>query len=116
MSKYSNAMQRIRSSGGAIKVALSGGLGQGNGGTSQPCCGCYVQAATANTAVVKMNIGVAASANLGVELGRQWVYDGETEASASACQPIWIPTDDVSNLYFYSADADAIVDILYLEG
>jgi hypothetical protein len=63
-----------------------------------------------------MNIGSAASVNLGIELGRQWVYDGTDEASAAACQPMWVPTDDVSNLYFYSADADAIVDILYLKG
>lgn len=116
MSKYSNAMQRIRSGGGAIKVALVSNVGQGNGGTSQPCCGCYVQAAAANTEVVKMNIGAAASANLGVELGRPHINDGTDEYGAGSCQPLWIPTDDVSNLYFYSADADAIIDVLYLEG
>ena len=114
MSQYAGARQRIRSGGGSVKVTLSGGTAQANSGTSQPCAGCFVQAATANTAVVKMNIGIAASANLGVELGRQWVYDGETEASASACQPLWVPVDNVNLLYFYSADADAIVDITYL--
>jgi hypothetical protein len=72
-----------------------------------------VQAAAANTEIVKMNIGVAASANLGVELGRPFI-SGTT--AAGACQPMYIPVDDVSNLYFYSADADAVIDILYLKG
>lgn len=107
MSAYHGAIQRIRGSGGSVKVTLSSGLGQGNDGTSQPCAGCFVQAATANTAVVKMNIGAAASANAGVELAR-------TEAAASTAQPLWVPVDDVSLLYFYSSDADGIVDITYL--
>jgi hypothetical protein len=116
MTAYAGALQRIRSGGGSVKVTLSSGTGQGNDGTSQPCAGCFVQAATANTAAVKMNIGAAATANLGVELGRQWVYDGTDEASAAACQPLFVPVDDVSDLYFYSTDADAIVDILWLGG
>jgi len=116
MSKYNNARQSIRTGGGSVKVALSSGVGQGNGGTSIPCAGCFVQAAQANTEVVKMNIGVAASANLGVELGRQHINDGTDEYGAAACQPLWVPVDDVSSLYFYSADADAIVDIMYLVG
>jgi hypothetical protein len=116
VTKYNCAEQRIRTTGGSVKVSLSAGVGQGNGGTSLPCAGCWVQAATANTAAVQMNIGAAATANLGVELGRQWVYDGTDEASASACQPLWIPIDDVSALYFYSSDSDAIVHITYLLG
>lgn len=115
--KYANKLAHtIMSSGGSVKVALSSGTGQGNGGTSLPCAGCFVQAAQANTEVVKMNIGAAATANLGVELGRQHLNDGTDEYGAAACQPMFVPTDDVSNLYFYSADADAIVDILYLVG
>lgn len=106
----------IRSGGGSVKVALVAGVGQGNGGTSQPCCGCWVQSAAANTAVVKMNIAAAASANLGVELGRQSNYDGTDEASAAGCQPLWVPVSDVNLLYFYSSDADAVVDITYLGG
>jgi len=113
MSKYENSSCLNRSSGGAVRVTLSSGVGQGNGGTSIPCAGCYVQAALANTDEVYMNIGVAASASVGIELGRQHINDGTDEYGAAACQPLWVPTDDVSNLYFYSADADAVVDILY---
>lgn len=111
--KYSETSSaRIHGGGGSVKVTLSGGLGQGNAGTSLPCCGCYVQAASANTAVVKMNIGVAASGTLGLELGFPSVGSGVT----ATCQALWVPTDDVANLYFYSSDADAIVDVLFFVG
>ena len=112
MGTYKNAdAQRIRSTGGTVKVTLATNVGQGNGGTSQPCLGCYVQAAIANTEVVSMNIDVAASALLGIELGKQ--IKGNTDA---ACQALWVPIDDVASLYFYSADANAVVDILYFKG
>jgi len=112
MGQYKNAdAQRIRSTGGAVRVTLDTKVGQGNDGTSLPCLGCYVQAAIANTSVVYMNIDVAASADLGIELGKQ--IDGN---STAACQPLWIPIDDVSSLYFYSEDADAVIDILYFKG
>jgi hypothetical protein len=116
MSKYENTRgDRIRGTGGSVKVSLSSGTGQGNSGTALSCSGCFVQAALANTAVVKMNIGAAASANLGVELGRQHINDGTDEYGASACQPLYVPIDDVSDLYFYSSDADAVVDITYFK-
>jgi len=112
MSVYKNAdAQRIRSSGGAVRVTLDTKLGQGNDGASLPCLGCYVQASIDNTSVVSMNIDTAASADLGIELGKQ--IDGNAVA---ACQPLWVPIDDVSSLYFYSEDADAVVDILYFVG
>jgi len=113
MSVYKNAdAQRIRSSGGAVRVTLDSGLGQGNGGTSLPCLGCYVQATLANTDEVYMNIDTAASADVGIELGRPHIFaDG-----AAGCQPLWVPIDDVASLYFYSADDDAVVDILYFKG
>lgn len=117
MGVYKNAdAQRIRSSGGAVRVTLDSGTGQGNDGTSLPCLGCYVQAALANTDEVYMNIDVLASADVGIELGRQHINDGADEYGASACQPLWVPIDDVASLYFYSADADAVVDILYFTG
>jgi len=113
MGVYKNAdAQRIRSSGGAVRVTLSGGTGQGNDGTSLPCLGCYVQAALANTDEVYMNIDVAASSSVGIELGRP----DNAANKAGACQPLWIPIDNVASLYFYSADANAVVDILYFKG
>jgi len=115
--KYNNTRANtIASSGGSVKVALSSGEGQGNGGTSIACKGCFVQAAIANTAVVKMNIGAAATANLGVELGRPHINDGTDEYGAGSCQPLFVPVDDVALLYFYSSDVDAIVDITYFGG
>ena len=117
MSKYDGrSSATIARTGGSVKVSLAVGVGQGNDGTALACKGCWVQAAAANTAVVKMNIGAAASANLGVELGRQYVYDGTDEASAAACQPLKVDIADVAELYFYSSDADAVVDITYLLG
>lgn len=113
MGIYTNAEgMRICGGGGAVRVSLSSGTGQGNGGTSLPCKGCYIQAALANTDEVYMNIGAAASSSLGIELGRQGI-DANQQAS---CQPLWVPIDDVASLYFYSADADAVVDILYFVG
>ena len=114
--QYSDTSQRIRSHGGSLKVALSSDLSHAdgaNGGTALPCGGCYVQAAIANTEVVKMNIDAAASANLGVELARQHINDDDNGYGAGACQPLWVPIDDVNKLYFYSSDTDAIVDITY---
>ncbi len=113
MSKYTGARLRICRTGGSVKVTLSSGVGQGNGGTSLPCKGCWVQSAIANTEVIKFNLGVAASTDLGVELARQYV-SGTT--AGAAAQPLWIPISDVAELYFYSADTDAIVDITYLVG
>lgn len=112
MSVYKNAdAQRIRSTGGAVRVTLDEGTGQGNGGTSLPCIGCYVQAAITNTEPVYMNIDTAASADVGIGLGKP-----ETGNSVATCQPLWVAIDDVASLYFYSADADAVVDILYFKG
>jgi len=53
---------------------------------------------------------------LGIELGRPMVYDGADEASAATCQPLWVPIDDVAELFFYSSDADAVIDVLYFVG
>jgi hypothetical protein len=116
MSGYHGSEQRIRSGGGAVRVTLASNVGQGNGGTSIPCAGCFVQALAGNTALVRMNIGTDASATVGIDLGRPYVYDGTEEASQGCCQPLWVPVDDVALLYFYSTQANAVVDILYLHG
>lgn len=112
--KYSNTRaDTIVSSGGAVRVTLSTGTGQGNGGTAIPCKGCFVQAADSNTDVVRVNIDTAASDTLGIDLGRPFI-SGTT--ASGACQPLFIPIDDVAKLYFFSGDANAIVDIMYLGG
>jgi len=113
-SKYAGMQaNRICPAGGAVRVTLSGGLGQGNGGTSLPCKGCWVQATDASTDVVRMNIGVAADDDLGIDLGRPYISGTTT---SGACQPMWVPIDDVAKLFFFSGDTTADVDILYLVG
>ena len=110
--KYANLeTNRVCTDGGAVRVSLSSGTGQGNGGTALPCRGCWVQGVDANTDVVRVNIGAAASDTAGIDLGRPFISG--TTASGS-CQPLWIPIDDVAKLYFFSGDADAKVDILYI--
>ena len=103
MSVYNNAdAQRIRSSGGSVRVTMAANVGQGNGGTSLPCIGCWISAPSGNTAPTKVNIDAVASAILGVEIPEQ--------------EPIWIPIDDVASLYFYTGGASDVVDITYLKG
>ncbi|HDZ15008.1 hypothetical protein LCGC14_1588430 [marine sediment metagenome] len=109
---YSGSVLRIRSHGGSVRVTCATNVGQGNGGTSLPCTGCWVSPAIGNTEVVKMNIDVAASATLGIDLQRQFI-SGTT--AAGAAQPLFVPIDDVSKLYFFSDDANAIIDITYLK-
>jgi len=114
MSKYAGMQtNRIVPDGSYVRVTLSSGTGQGNDGTSLPCKGCYVQAVDSNTDVVRMNIGAEASDSVGIDLGRQYV-SGTT--ASGACQPLFVPIDDVASLYFFSGDSDAVVDILYLTG
>jgi len=113
--KYANVTQVIASGGGSVRVTCAANVGQGNGGTSLPCRGCWVQPVIANTAVVRINIDAAASAILGVDLQRPHINDGTTEYGAAAAQPLWVAIDDVSKLYFYSAQATAVVDITYLK-
>lgn len=109
MSDYNGAsFTKVRNGGGHVRVTLSSNVGQGNGGTSKPCIGCFVQPLAANTALVRVNINSAASATVGIDL--------PFSAAGVAYAPTFIPVDDVSNLYFYSSQADAVVDILFLRG
>ena len=108
MGVYTNAdAQRIRGGGGSIRVTIVDYLGQGNGGTSLPCIGCWISPASGNSGLTKMNIGIAASASLGIELA-----DADTGGG-----PLWVPIDDVAKLYFYNSDEDDdVIDITYLVG
>lgn len=111
---YEGAKQVIRSGGGSKRVTLSSGTGVG---PSQDCAGCWVQPAIANTEVVRMSMGDdTASAILGVDLQRPHINDGTDEYGAAAAQPLWVPVNNLNLLSFYSADDDAIVDIMYLKG
>lgn len=89
--------------GGSVRVTLASGTGQGNGGTSLPCRRCYVVVDSTATEIVKVNIGTACTAITGIPVPEFGTHNFVLE----------IPIDDVSKLYFFSTDADAIVDILY---
>lgn len=107
MSKYANTKADIISSaGGAVTVAIASNVGQGNGGTSLECKGCWISPRSGNTGIIKMNIGAAASASLGIELA-----DADTGGG-----PLWVPIDDVAKLYFYGATNGDDIDIVYLNG
>lgn len=117
MNKYANTRDgTIADGGGSVRVTCSTNVGQGNGGIALPCKGCWVQPAIGNTEVVKMNIEAAASAILGVDLQRQHYNAVANESRASASIPLWVSINDIAKLYFYSADANAIIDITYLKG
>ena len=102
--KYDNAeWDRCARTGGVLLVICNGaGLGQGNGGVSLPCRGCWVQGRNYG---VKMSIGTPASAVFGVDLSD----------AASGAQPMWVPISDVSQLYFYGI-YNAVIDVIYLLG
>ena len=102
---YEGSLLRMRPGGGAVRVTIASTVGQGNGGTSLPCSGCIIQCPTGNTGPVRLNIGAAASAILGIDLPEEAVNS-----------PIFIPVSDVSVLYFYSATNGDFVDILYFKG
>lgn len=89
--------------GGAVRVTMSSNVGQGNGGTTLPCRVCWVSATIAATAPTKVNVGAAASQTLGITL-----------CPADVSQPLMIPVDDVAKLYFWSAGASDIVDIMWV--
>lgn len=107
MSKYSGAQLRICPDGGSYQVTIVDYVGQGNAGTSLPCKGCWVSPEAGNSGIIKMNIGTAATADLGIELS-----DSDTGGG-----PLWVSIDDIAKLYFYSSDEDDdVVDITYLLG
>ena len=88
-SKYDNhAVDRCARTGGAVRVTLSSNVGQGNGGTSLPCRGCWVQAVIANTDVIRMNIGTDASATVGVDLARPHINTVADSYGVAAAQPM----------------------------
>lgn len=107
MSKYDGRSAcTIARTGGAVTVAISSNVGQGNAGTSLACKGCWVSPRSGNTGVIRMNIGAAASATAGIELA-----DADTGGG-----PLWIPISDVAELYFYGGTDGDDVDIVYLLG
>lgn len=107
VTKYDNMVwTRCARTGGAVTVAIADNVGQGNGGTSLPCRGCWVSPRSGNTGTIRMNIGSAASATAGMELS-----DADTGGGA-----LFVPISDVAELYFYGGTNGDDVDIVYLLG
>ena len=97
-SDYKNTpLDKVSENMGTVKVTLAAGVGQGNGGTEQPCRSCIVKPASGNTATTYINFGSTADAD-----------DFPLDDSATP-----FPVSDVSDLYFYSTDVDAIVHIFW---
>jgi hypothetical protein len=93
-----NALFTKSTGGGSQRVTLSGGVAQG---AAQACRFCRIQAYSTNSEVVRVRIGTAVvNATTGVEI---------------PTNPTLVPysVENLNLLYFYSADANAIVDIEY---
>ena len=95
-----DSLSQKSTGGGSQRVTLSGGVGQG---VAQACKFCRVQAAAANTEVVRVRMVTA-------------VVDGTTGVELPG-NPVLTPysVDNLNLLYFYSADVDAIIDIEYFD-
>jgi len=102
----SNLNTNINSiSGGVLKVTLSGGVAQANDGISLPCRTCKVKEDEGNNALVRVNFCSPADED-SFPLGS---FNGDTHQA----EAIDFDIDDVSKLYFYSSQNDAIVYIFY---
>lgn len=105
-------------SGGCVQVIISNNVGQGNAGTSLSCRECFVAAGAytvAQTSMVRMNIGSAASAAIGIVVpqGAKTAFSIALTTGINAPTPMRVPVDDVSDLYFYGLNDGDRVDILY---
>lgn len=101
--KYDGAQLRICRTGGHERVLTSSNVGQG---ASQACKGCWVCPPSTNgSTICRVMIGTDASATVGIDIPQ-----------ADEGGPIFIPVSDTSQLYFYSDDDGANIDIIYLLG
>ena len=95
-----NSLSTKSTGGGSQRVTLAVGVGQGS---AQACKFCRIQCYSTNTAAVRVRIGSAVEdATTGVELPGN---------------PVLMPysVNNLNLLYFYSTDANAIVDIEYFD-
>ena len=119
--KWDNAdWSRLARDYGVIDVTTDWltGLGQGNGGVSLPCRGCYVEPREGQwTDRIKMAVGTPASAVFGVTLGvsESAEVDKWGQPIIQGATYLWVPVSDVSQLYFYCAGGGT-VDIIYFIG
>lgn len=106
-SKYDGSRPAICPTGGAERVTTSSNVGQGS---DKACKGCFVNCPSTNgSSVCKMNIGAAASSILGIDLNH-------SAGSRAAGPALFVPISNTEQLYFWSDDDGAFIDILYLVG
>ncbi len=120
MSDYANtAVGLVSATGGAVRVTIASNVGQGNGGTSLPCKEVLVAQGATSLAIsvpVRMNIGVAATSILGINLpglGYGATMSSFISDQSSVPPPLRLAIDDVSKLYFWASADSEVVDILY---
>jgi hypothetical protein len=87
-------LYRNSSGGGVYKIQLAAGVAQG---PDVDCRSCMVKPSASNSEDVTMNIGSSAYEDRGV-MDTTWTP---------------VPVDNLNILYFYSADADAVVEVLF---
>jgi len=101
--------ETICSGGGSVRVTIASNVGQGNGGTSLPCKGCYI---VSDGTDVRVRIGTVCTELTGIPV--PWFGHSTTATQTySVYNTLFLPVDDISNLYFYGATNGKIIDILY---
>lgn len=101
--KYSNSDAGVvANSGGCVRLTITLTVAQG---PDMPCRNVFVQGTVGNTGLVRMNVGVAATTNLGIQIP-------EAEKAENGG---WfaLDIDNLNKLYFFGTNADT-VDIMYL--
>jgi len=108
--KFANTrLDVVPSEGGAVRVTIASNVGQGNDGTSLPCKKAWL---ISNGTDVRVNIGSAASATVGIPVA--WaLHDTTTDETFSNYSVLELDIDDVSKLYFYGGTNGKVIDILY---
>lgn len=95
--------------GGSVRVTIASNAGQGNGGTSLACKGCYINS---NGQDVRVKIGSACTDSTGIAV--PWYgHSTTTNETYSVWNALFLPIDDISQLYFYGGTNGVVVDILY---
>ena len=101
--KYSDTNSNIvGGDGGPVRLTIAATVAQG---TDVPCRKAFIQATVANTGLVRISIGVAATASLGVQLPEA------EEANNGGMMELNI--DNLNKLFFFGSNDDT-VDILYV--
>jgi len=99
----------VSDSGGSEEIILdAGGLGQG---ADQPCRKVYITQPYSNTAGTRVNVGIAAAVDLGVEIP---LGSSATATGPQQPGPMEINIANTNLLHFFGATTETI-SIMYLK-